>query len=154
MLHVPYKVFAAATTQKMNLDLVVDTKTLKFQDANNNKKPDSGEFAFILGKLYTPATKNEIGTYRCTFAWGGWANSTEGTPVQIATQVYDMKGNGMIVVVGDEPGVLGAEGKPVAAAISGGTGQFKGITGIATLTEKAMEGTNVPVDVVFDIMRP
>ncbi len=68
-------------------------------------------------------------------------------------KVFDIKGNGTIVVVGDEPGV-GAEGKQVNGVIAGGTGNYKSISGTAGLTEKEMQGTKVPVDVVFDIKRP
>ena len=67
---------AFAAPVKINLQLKVDAKTIKFTDVNNNKKPDPGEFVGILGKLYAAGTQNEVGTYRCTFSWGGWSNST------------------------------------------------------------------------------
>jgi hypothetical protein len=133
--------------------LIVDTTKLILQDLNNNKQSDAGEFSSIVGTLYAGGTENEIGKYRCFFSWGGWANTTEGIPVTPAVQVFDIKGNGTIVVVGDEPGV-GAEGKRVDAAISGGTGNYNSITGIVGLTAQKMEGTNIPFDVVFDIRWP
>jgi hypothetical protein len=149
--------FAAATTpEKLNLQLKVDTKTIKFTDVNNNKKPDPGEFIGILGKLYAAGTQNEVGTYRCTFSWGGWSNSTEGVPVSIATQIFDIKGKGTIVAVGDEPGEgEGVMGKPVEATIAGGTGSYKTITnGVATLTQKGgMEEPLIPFDVVLEFER-
>jgi hypothetical protein len=63
-----------------------------------------------------------------------------------------MKDKGQIVVVGDEPSV-GAVGKPVAGVIAGGTGNFSGIRGIGTLTAGPVEGSSIPVRVVFDIER-
>jgi hypothetical protein len=147
-----YPVFAVS--EKINVNLIVDTTTLKFTDVNNNQQPDPGEFAVVVGKLYTPGTtQNEIGMYRCSFAWGSWANSTEGIPVTPGLQIFDMKGNGTIVVVGDEP-TTGAIGKQVVGAIAGGTGDLRGISGMATLTAKPMEGTNWPIEVVLDIERP
>jgi hypothetical protein len=148
-------VFAAP--EKTNLDLRVDTKTIKLSDLNNNKMPDPGEMVGILGKLYTPGTQNEVGTYRCTFMWGGWSNSTQGIPVAIGTQVFDIKGNGTIVVVGDEPGEgEGIIGKPVEGVIAGGTGNYRTITnGVATLTQTAgMEQPLIPFNVVLDFERP
>ena len=149
--------FAAATTpEKLNLQLKVDTKTIKFTDVNNNKKPDPGEFIGILGKLYAAGTQNEVGTYRCTFSWGGWSNSTEGVPVSIATQIFDIKGKGTIVAVGDEPGEgEGVMGKPVEATIAGGTGSYKTITnGVATLIQKGgMEQPLIAFDVVLEFER-
>ena len=143
----------AAAADPINMKLVVDTTKLKFQDLNNNKQPDAGEFSSVVGTLYATGTQNEIGKYRCFFSWGGWANTTEGIPVTPAVQVFDVKGNGTIVVVGDEPS-MDAEGKQVDGAIAGGTGNYKSITGTAGLTENKMEGTNVPFDVVFDIKWP
>jgi hypothetical protein len=149
---------AAATTtannnNTMRIDLVVDTTTLKFQDVNNNTQPDAGEFAIVLGKLYTQGTENEIGTYRCFFPWGGWANSTEGVPVTLGMQVFDIRGNGTIVVVGDEPTTDSVD-MPVAGAIAGGTNQFNGVSGMATLTAKPLEGTDFPLEVVFEFIQP
>lgn len=143
-------------TEKINLELRVDTKTIKLSDLNNNKMPDPGEMVGILGKLYTPGTQNEVGTYRCTFMWGGWSNSTQGIPVAVGTQVFDIKGNGTIVVVGDEPGEgEGIIGKPVEGTIAGGTGSYRTITsGVATLTQTAgMEQPLIPFDVVLDFER-
>jgi hypothetical protein len=146
---------AAATTANntMRIDLVVDTTTLKFQDVNNNTQPDPGEFAVVLGKLYAPGTENETGTYRCFFPWGGWANSTEGTPVTLGMQVFDIKGNGTIVVVGDEPTTDSVD-MPVAGAVAGGTDQFNGVSGMATLTAKPLEGTDFPLEVMFEFVQP
>jgi len=142
-----------ATAEPLNMKLVVDTTKANIQDLNDNKKPDAGEFVSIVGTLYAAGTENEIGKYRCFFSWGGWANTTEGISVTPAVQVFDIKGNGTIVVVGDEPG-MEAEGKQVDGAIAGGTGNYKSITGTAGLTEGKMEGTKVPFDVVFDIKWP
>jgi hypothetical protein len=85
----------------MNIDLVINTSTLEFQDLNNNSWPDVGETSLVLGKLYAPNTHNEIGTYRTSFIWGNWANSTEGAPISMRTQVFDIRDNDTIVVVGD-----------------------------------------------------
>jgi hypothetical protein len=142
-----------AVSEKVNVDLVVDTTTLKLQDINNNTQPDAGETAVVLGKLYDKGTQNEIGTYRCSMVWGGWVNSTEGLPVTLGMQVFDMKGNGTIVLIGDEPS-MDSIGKSVTSAIGGGTGQFTGITGNSTATAKPIEGTNWPIDMVFNIERP
>jgi hypothetical protein len=147
---------AAATTANnntMTMDLVVDTTTLKFQDVNNNTQPDPGEFAIVLGKLYALGTENETGTYRCFFPWGGWANSTEGTPLSLGLQVFDIKGNGTIVVVGDEPTTDSVD-MPVVGAIAGGTDQFDGVSGMATLTAKPLEGTDFPLEVAFEFIQP
>jgi hypothetical protein len=58
-----HPVFAAAMAAKMNLNLILDTKTLKFQDINNNKKPDPGEMGTVLGALFPGAGNNtQIGT--------------------------------------------------------------------------------------------
>jgi hypothetical protein len=143
---------AFAAPEKISLQLKVDPKTIKLTDINNNKKPDPGEFVGVLGKLYAAGTQNEIGTYRCTFSWGGWSNSTAGVPVAVGTQVFDIKGNGTIVVVGDEPGEgEGIIGKPVEGTIAGGTGSYKTITdGIATLTQTGgMELPLIPFNVVL-----
>ncbi len=56
----------SAVSEKINVDLIVDTTTLKFADVNNNQQPDAGEFAVVTGKLYTQGTQNEIGLYRCS----------------------------------------------------------------------------------------
>lgn len=147
-------VFAAPET--VNLELKVDPKTIKLSDLNNNTAPDPGEMVGVLGKLYTPGTQNEVGTYRCTFMWGGWSNSTQGIPVAIGTQVFDIKGNGTIVVVGDEPGEgESIIGKPVEGVIAGGTGSYRTIlSGVATLTQTAgMEQPLIPFDVVLDFER-
>lgn len=157
VLAVPSKALAAAaatiTPEKMTVDLVVDGKTLKFQDTNGNKKPDPVELTVIQGKLFTPGTnKTEIGTYRCTFPFEGWVNSTDGIPVTLSTQIFDFKGKGMIVVVGDEPSAE-AVGKPVIGVIAGGTGEFFAVRGTASLTTGEMQGTNFPGKVVFDLIR-
>jgi hypothetical protein len=84
-------------------------------------------------------------------------NSTQGVPVSIATQVFDIKGNGTIVAVGDEPGEgEGAMGKPVEATIAVGTGSYKAITsGVATLTQRGGMGQSpIPFDVVLAFERP
>jgi hypothetical protein len=139
--------------ETINADAVVDVTSLKFQDVNGNKQPDPGEFGIVLGKLYAPGTKTEIGTYRCSFVWGGWANSTDGLSVTPAVQIFDVKGKGTIVVVGDEP-TTDSIGKAITGAIAGGTGAFTGVTGTATLTMKPIEGTNWPGAGVLEIERP
>jgi hypothetical protein len=146
---------AFAAPETVSLELIVDPKTIKLSDLNNNTAPDSGEMVGILGKLYTPGTENEVGTFRGTFMWGGWANSTEGIPVDIGTQVYDIKGNGTIVVVGDEPGGgEGVIGKPVEGVIAGGTGSYKTITsGVASLTHTRHGQLPVPFDVTLEFER-
>jgi hypothetical protein len=141
-----------ATAERLNMKLVVDTADVKIQDLNNNKQPDPGEFVSIIGTLYAAGTQNEIGKYRNFVSWGGWANTTEGVPVTLGMQVFDINGNGTIVVVGDELG--GAKEKQVVAVIAGGSGNYKSISGTAGLTEHKMEGTKVPVDVAFDIKWP
>jgi hypothetical protein len=148
---------AAPQNNTLKVELVVDTTTLKFPGASSNSKPVPGEFAIVSGKLYNAsssgvvavAAEEEIGTYRCFFPWGGWANDTQGTPVTLGVQIFDLEGRGTIVVVGDEP-TTDSVGKPVAGAIAGGTGEFKGATGMATLTAKPLKGTDFPLGVVFE----
>jgi hypothetical protein len=82
-IELPQKVFALEN-EVMKIDLVINTTTLEFQDLNNNSWPDVGETSLVLGKLYDPNTQEEIGTYRASFIWGNWANSTEGTPTSLA----------------------------------------------------------------------
>lgn len=139
--------------ETITADAVIDVTSLKFQDVNGNKQPDAGEFAIVLGKLYAPVSKNEIGTYRCSFVWGGWVKTTDGVPVTSAIQTFDVKGAGTIVVVGDEP-ETGSIGKGITGVIAGGTGAFTGVTGTATLTMKPVEGTNWPGSGVLAIERP
>ena len=77
-------------------------------------------------------------------------------PVSIGTQIFDIKCNGTIVVVGDEPGEgEGVTGKPVEGTIAGGTGSCKTITdGIATLTQTGgMEQPLIPFNVVLEFER-
>jgi hypothetical protein len=145
--------------ETMNIDLVINTTTLEFQDLNNNSWPDVGETSLVLGKLYTPNTLDELGTYRASFVWGNWANSTEGAPISLGTQVFDIRDNGTIVVVGDivtdaRDGNATAVPIPIAAAIAGGTGGFKGVSGTTIITERFYEpGTSLFLDVVLDIIR-
>ena len=150
------KVFASQE-EAMNIDLVINTTTLEFQDLNNNSFPDVGENSLVLGTLYTPNTQNKIGTYRASFIWGNWANSTEGTPISLGTQVFDIRENGTIVVVGDivtdaRNGNATGLPVPVAAAIAGGTSKFQGVSGTATITERFYEpGRALFLDVILDI---
>jgi len=139
--------------ETINADAVIDVTSLKFQDVNGNKQPDAGEFGIVLGTLFAPGTKTEIGTYRCSFVWGGWVKSTDGVPVTSAIQTFDVKGAGTIVVVGDEPETASI-GKGITGVIAGGTGAFTGVTGTATLTMKPVEGTNWPGSGVLEIERP
>lgn len=147
----------ALEKEAMNIDLVINTSTLKFQDLNNNSWPDIGETSLVLGKLYTPNTQNEIGTYRASFIWGNWANSTDGAPISLGTQVFDIRDNGTIVVVGDivtdaRNGNETAIPVPIAAAIAGGTGKYHGVGGTTIVTERFYEpGTALFLDVVLDI---
>jgi hypothetical protein len=148
----------ALEKKAMNIDLVINTTTLEFLDVNNNSFPDVGETSLVLGTLYTPNTQNEIGTYRASFIWGNWANSTEGTPISLGTQVFDIRENGTIVVVGDivtdaRNGNATGIPVPVAAAIAGGTGKYQGVSGTATVTERFYEpGRALFLDVILDIM--
>jgi hypothetical protein len=150
---------SALEKEAMNIDLVINTTTLDFQDLNNNSWPDVGETSLVLGKLYAPNTHNEIGTYRASFIWGNWANSTEGAPTSLGTQVFDIRDNGTVVVVGDivtdaRNGNATGIPVPIAAAIAGGTGKFKGVSGTAIVTERFYEpGTALFLDVVLDIIR-
>src|SRR5918996_792160 len=143
----------------MKIDLVINTTTLKFQDLNYNSWPDVGETSLVLGKIYNTNTQKEIGTYRASFIWGSWANSTEGVPTSLGTQVFDIRDNGTIVVVGDmvtDAGNGNSTGMliPIAAAIVGGTSEFSGVSGTATMTERFYEpGTALYLDVVLDMIR-
>jgi len=151
------KVFAIQK-EAMNIDLVVNTTTLEFQDINNNSFPDVGETSLVLGTLYTPNTQNEIGTYRASFIWGNWANTTKGAPISLGTQVFDIRQNGTIVVVGDivtdaRNGNATGLPVPIAAAIAGGTGKYEGVSGTATITERFYEpGRALFLDVILDIV--
>lgn len=152
------KVFASEK-DVMKIDLVINTTTLKFQDLNNNSWPDVGETSLVLGKLYDTNTQKEIGGYRASFIWGNWANSTEGVSTSLGTQVYDIRDNGTIVVVGDivtdaRNGNSTGMPIPIAAAIAGGTSEFSGVGGTATMTERFYEpGTALYLDVVLDMIR-
>ena len=162
-LHEPYielsqKVFASEI-DAMKIDLVINTTTLEFQDLNNNSWPDIGETSLVLGKLYDPNTQKEIGIYRASFIWGNWANSTEGAPTSLGIQVFDIRDNGSVVVVGDivtdaRNGNATGMSIPIAAAIVGGTSEFSGVSGTATITERFYDpGTALYLDVVLDIIR-
>jgi hypothetical protein len=149
----------ALQEEAINIDLVINTTTLEFQDLNNNSFPDVGETSLVLGTLYTPNTQNEIGTYRASFIWGNWANTTEGAPTSLGTQVFDIRGNGTIVVVGDivtdaRNGNATGLPVPIAAAIAGGTGKYQGLSGTATITERLYEpGRALFLDVILDAIR-
>lgn len=151
------KVFALQN-EAMEIDLVINTTTLEFQDLNSNSFPDVGETSLVLGTLYAPNTQNEIGKYRASFIWGNWANSTEGAPISLGTQVFDIRENGTIVVVGDivtDSRNENATGLPVPidAAIAGGTGKYQGVSGTATITERFYEpGRALFLDVTLDII--
>jgi hypothetical protein len=146
---------AYAVPETIQLKLEVDPKTIKLTDINNNTRPDPGEMVGILGKLYTPGTENEVGIHRGTFMWEAGSNSTEGLTVDIGTQVFDIKGNGTIVVVGDLPGAGKAiVGKPVYGVIAGGTGSYKTITnGEASITHTQHGLPLVPFDVMLEFER-
>jgi hypothetical protein len=153
----PQKVFALQK-EAMNIDLVINTTTLEFQDLNNNSFPDVGETSQVLGTLYAPNTQNGIGTYRASFIWGNWANSTQGAPISLGTQVFDIRENGTIVVVGDivtdsRTGNTTGLPVPIAAAIAGGTDIYQGVSGTATITERFYEpGRALFLDVILDMM--
>jgi hypothetical protein len=144
----------------MNMDLVINTSTLKIHDLNNNKFPDTGELSTVLGTLYNPETQNELGSYRASFIWGILDNSTDQAPISIGTQVYDIRDNGTIVVIGDivtdsrigsGPGIS----VPIAAVIAGGTGNYHGISGSAIMTERFYDpGKALFLDVVLDTIQP
>jgi hypothetical protein len=144
----------------MHMDLVINTSTLKIHDLDNNKHPDTGELSTVLGTLYNSDTKNELGSYRALFVWGALDNSTEQAPVSLGTQVFDIKDNGTLVVIGDivtdsrngsGPGISVS----IAAAIAGGTGEYAGISGSAILTERFYDpGKALYLDVVLDMIRP
>lgn len=146
---------AYAVPETLQLKLEVDPKTIKLTDINNNARPDPGEMVGLLGKLYTPGTENEVGIHRGTFMWEAGSNSTEGLTVDIGTQVFDIKGNGTIVVVGDLPGAGKAiVGKPVHGVIAGGTGSYKTITnGEASITHTQHGLPLVPFDVKLEFER-
>lgn len=78
----------------------------------------------------------------------------------MGTQVFDIKGNGTVVVVGDiltdaRNGNATGIPIPIAAAIAGGTSAFKGVSGTATMTERFYDpGKALYLDVVIDIMHP
>ncbi|MGH9975039.1 MAG: hypothetical protein ACRD8Z_04285 [Nitrososphaeraceae archaeon] len=153
------KVFALQN-EAMEIDLVINTTTLEFQDLNSNSFPDVGETSLVLGTLYAPNTQNEIGKYRASFIWGNWANSTEGAPISLGTQVFDIRENGTIVVVGDivtdsRNGNATGLPVPIDAAIAGGTGKYQGVSGTATVTERFYEpGRALFLDVTLDIINP
>ena len=90
--------------------------------------------------------------------WGNWANSTEGAPTSLGTQVYDIKDNGAVVVVGDivtdaRNGNATGMPIPIVAVIVGGTSEFRGVSGTATMTERFYDpGTALYLDVVLDII--
>lgn len=139
--------------EEMKIDLLLDTNTMTFQDVNSNQQLDKGEPGIILGKLYSAGTENEIGTYRCSFVGPGWTNSTDSTPVTIATRTLDLGTNGTIAAVGDEVTPL-APGKEVVGVIAGGTGEFMGIYGEIREMPKEMEGHELPVELTLNFGRP
>lgn len=155
----PQMVFAFEEETRY-MDLVINTSTLKIHDLNNNKHPDTGELSTVLGTLYNRDTQNELGSYRALFVWGVLDNSTTQAPVSLGTQVFDIKDNGTLVVIGDivtdsrngsGPGIS----VPIAAAIAGGTGEYTGISGSAIITEKFYDpGKALYLDVVLDMIRP
>lgn len=155
----PQMVFAFED-ETMYMDLVINTSTLKIHDLNNNKYPDTGEISTVLGTLYNADTQNEIGSYRALFVWGALDNSTGQAPVSLGTQVFDIKNNGTIVVIGDivtdsrngsGPGIS----VPIPAAIAGGTGEYAGVSGSAITTERFYDpGKALYLDVVLDMIRP
>ncbi|MDN5845871.1 MAG: hypothetical protein L0H53_06305 [Candidatus Nitrosocosmicus sp.] len=144
----------------MNMDLVINTSTLKIHDLNDNKFPDTGELSTVLGTLYKPETQNETGSYRASFIWGMLDNSTDGAPVSLGTQVFDIKDNGTIVVIGDivtdsrvgsGPGIS----VPIPAAIAGGTDKYHGISGSTTTIERFYDpGKALFLNVTLDIIHP
>jgi hypothetical protein len=95
---------------------------------------------------------------RASFIWGNWANSTEGAPISLGTQVFDIRENGTIVVVGDivtdsRNGNATGLPVPIDAAIAGGTGKYQGVSGTATVTESFYEpGRALFLDVTLDII--
>jgi hypothetical protein len=76
----------------------------------------------------------------------------------LGTQVYDIKDNGAVVVVGDivtdaRNGNATGMPIPIVTAIVGGTSEFRGVSGTATMTERFYDpGTALYLDVVLDII--
>ncbi len=144
----------------MNMDLVINTSTLKIHDLNDNNFPDTGELSTVLGTLYYSETQNEMGLYRASFIWGILDNSTDGAPVTLGTQVFDIKNNGTIAVIGDivtdsrigsEPGYP----LPVTSVIAGGTDRYHGVSGSVMTTEKLYDpGKALYLDIVFNMIYP
>jgi len=89
-----------------------------------------------------------------------WANSTEGAPISLGTQVFDIRENGTIVVVGDivtdsRNGNVTGLPVPIDAAIAGGTGKYQGVSGTATAIERFYEpGRALFLGVTLDIINP
>ena len=135
--------------EELKIDMTLDTNTIIFQDVNNNEKLDKGEPGTILGKLFASGTKDQIGEYRCSFVGAGWVNSTDSTPVTIATRTLDFGTNGTIAAVGDEVTPL-APGKPVVGVIAGGTGDFMGIYGEIIEMPKEVVGNEFPVELTIN----
>jgi hypothetical protein len=144
----------------MNMDLVINTSTLKIHDLNNNNFPDTGELSTVLGTLYKPKTLDEIGLYRASFIWGILDNSTDGAPVSLGTQVFDIKDNGTIVVIGDivtDSRIGSGPGYPlpVTSVIAGGTDRYHGVSGSVMTTEKFYDpGKALFLDVVLEMIQP
>jgi hypothetical protein len=144
----------------MNMDLVINTSTLKIHDLNNNNFPDTGELSTVLGKLYKPETLDEMGLYRASFIWGILDNSTNGIPVSLGTQVFDIKDNGTIVVIGDivtDSRIGSGPGYPlpVTSVIAGGTDKYHGVSGSVMTTEKLYDpGKALHLDVVINTTYP
>lgn len=145
--------------ETINVDLVINTSTLKIHDLNNNKYPDAGELSTVLGTLYSSETQNELGIYRASFIWGILDNSTNQAPVSLGTQVFDIKDNGTIVVIGDivtdsRNGSGSGISVPIDAAIAGGTGKYNGIVGSAIMTERFYDpGKALYLDVILNMVK-
>ena len=141
-----------------NMDLVINTSTLKIHDLNDNDFPDTGELSIVLGTLYSPETLDELGSYRASFIWGILDNSTDGVPVSVGTQVFDIRDNGTIVVIGDvitDSRIGSGPGNPfpVTSVVAGGTERYHGVSGSVAITEKFYDpGKALFLDVVFDLI--
>lgn len=155
-----HQIAFAFDNNTMKMDLVINTSTLKIHDLNNNNFPDTGELSAVLGTLYKPKTLDEIGLYRASFIWGILDNSTDEAPVSLGTQVFDIKDNGTIAVIGDivtdsrfgsGPGYP----LPITSVIAGGTDRYHGVSGSIMTTEKFYDpGKALYLDVVFNTLYP
>lgn len=81
-------------------------------------------------------------------------NSTGGAPVSLGTQVFDIKDNGTIVVIGDvvtDSRIGSGYSLPVTSVIARGTDRYHGVSGSVMTIEKFYDpGKALFLDVVFN----